>query len=123
TYANIKAGRIRVTADQWPRFVYPDGHVYNPEDEEAGLLRGHLMVRSAKHLFTGPSSALQGPGWTKGRSSNAKIIGMKKITPRAVAYVAVQVRFAISDVQDWTDTDRDFDYKKFFWNIVEIFKD
>jgi hypothetical protein len=41
---------IKVTASKLPRFLYPDGYVYNPEDPEtieAGLLRGHLLIRAS----------------------------------------------------------------------------
>jgi len=40
----------------------------------------------------GRSSALQGPGFKKGRASVSKIIAMPKMTPRALAYIVVQVR-------------------------------
>ncbi|KZT30275.1 hypothetical protein NEOLEDRAFT_1055026, partial [Neolentinus lepideus HHB14362 ss-1] len=136
--ANVKTGRESVTAMQLPRFLYPEGHEYREDDIEEGLFHGHLMIRvrpfvlllsltqlepsqSAKHLFVGPGSSLKGPGYKKGRAGVAKIIGMNKITPRAIAYVACQVRFALSDVQEWNQTDRDFDYTQFYWNIVSLF--
>ncbi|KAI0037922.1 hypothetical protein FA95DRAFT_1613777 [Auriscalpium vulgare] len=118
-WTDILAGRRQVTAEQMPRLLYPEGHVFNPENIEGGLFRGHVLVRSAKHLYQGPSSALQGPGYKKGRAGIAKLIGMTKMTPHALAYVIVQARFSISDAQEWHVIDRDFDYRTFFWNVVD----
>jgi hypothetical protein len=42
-------------------------------------------------LYLGPSAALMPPGFKKGRPGNASVIGMTRMTPRALAYVAVQV--------------------------------
>lgn len=61
-----------------------------------GVLRGHLMLRVAKHIFQGPSAALEGPGYPRGKRGNAKLMGMTSMTPRAIAYVAVQTRFALA---------------------------
>ena len=39
----------------------------------------------------GKSASLEGPGYKKGHASVSKIISMTKLTPRALAYVVVQV--------------------------------
>jgi hypothetical protein len=44
-------------------------------------------------LYMGPTSALRAPGFKKGRPGNAKVIGMTSMTPRSLAYAAVQVRY------------------------------
>ncbi|KAI0040570.1 hypothetical protein FA95DRAFT_1611701 [Auriscalpium vulgare] len=119
-WTDVLAGRRQVTAEQMPRLLYPEGHVFNPENIDDGLFRSHVLIRVAKHIFQGPSSALQGPGYKKGRAGVAKLIGMTKMTPHALAYVIVQARFSMSDVQEWHVIDRDFDYRTFFWNVVGI---
>lgn len=65
---------------------------------------------------------------------------MKKVTPRAIAYVVChvskfyccrvqnltfkwQVRFALSSVSSWHTVDGDFDYEVFWNNIVDFFED
>lgn len=90
----------------------------------------------------GPANALKGPGVKKGRRGNASITGMNSVTPHAVAYAAIQVslrlasafnpenclqvttspqgHFAISSAAEWTQVDGAFDYKQFYWNIVEM---
>jgi len=126
TYANIRNGTIKVTASKLPRFLYPDGYVYDPEDPEtmeAGLLRGHLLIRVAKHIFMGPSAALKGPGYKRGTRGNAIANGMTNFTPRAIAYTAVQARFALSSMPEWSSADGDFDYPTFYWGIVALFDD
>jgi hypothetical protein len=66
---------------------------------------------------------------------------MRKVTPRAIAYVVCQVsmdydyvtidpshsvwqvRFALSSVTSWRTVDGDFDYEIFWNNIVDFFED
>lgn len=46
TYQEIVDGNIIVTANQFPRFLYPHNHQYQPGDDlTAELLRGYLMIR------------------------------------------------------------------------------
>lgn len=33
-----------------PRFLYPAGHVYNPENENDGLFEGHVFVYVSIHF-------------------------------------------------------------------------
>ena len=41
----IRAGTLPVTAQLLPRFLFPDGHVYDPDDISLNVLRGHIMIR------------------------------------------------------------------------------
>jgi len=45
------AGKKSFTAHDLPRFLYPDGHVYDPEDMDKGLLTGHLPLRVSSFTF------------------------------------------------------------------------
>ncbi|KAG1736834.1 hypothetical protein EDD22DRAFT_973547 [Suillus occidentalis] len=47
---------------------------------------------------------------------------MRKVTPRSIAYVACQVRFALSSVTSWRSVDGDFDYVQFWQTIVDFFE-
>lgn len=49
-----------------------------------------LLYKAFKHVFTSPSSVDQEPKAT--RSGNARIHGMKHVTPGSIAYIATQVR-------------------------------
>ncbi|KAG1902224.1 uncharacterized protein F5891DRAFT_949338, partial [Suillus fuscotomentosus] len=93
-------------------------------------------------VFTSPSSASQAEGdgdgadilennrctrrrsdQTKVKTCIASIINMKKVTPRAIAYIVCQVHFALSSITSWCTVDGDFDYEAFWCNILDFFED
>lgn len=51
TYTDIINGRKKVTANYWPRFLYPAGHKYDPNDLETGLLKGDILFRVSSLSF------------------------------------------------------------------------
>ncbi|KAG1767014.1 hypothetical protein EDD22DRAFT_844769 [Suillus occidentalis] len=144
---SVKAGiRDRTTEyiiseNSWPLFVYENYQV-NSDDLEEGFLKSRLLVLAFKAVFTSPSSARETDGdgdgadiiennrrarrrsdQTKVKTCVASIINMRKVTPRAIAYIACQVRFALSSVSSWRTIDGDFDYEAFWCNIVDFFED
>ncbi|KIK00735.1 hypothetical protein K443DRAFT_664331 [Laccaria amethystina LaAM-08-1] len=122
-FMDFKAGLKPVTATLLPRFLYPDGQEYNEDDTVSGILRGHLMIRVAKHIFQGPSAALKAAGYHRGKQGIASLIHIISMDPHLIAYIAVQARFSISSSQQWSQLDGSFDYGKFYWNIVGLFDD
>lgn len=118
-----------------------------------------ITFQAFKAVFTSPSSAREAEGdgdgadilennrrarrkseQTKVKTCVASIINMKKVTPRAIAYIVCQVsnycylnvqpliliwkvRFALSSVSSWRAVDGDFDYEAFWNNIVDYFED
>ncbi|KAF8182276.1 hypothetical protein BJ912DRAFT_928631 [Pholiota molesta] len=123
TYADIKAGKLPLTAELLPRFLFPHNHIYDPTDISKDLLCGHVMYRAAKHIFQGPSSALEEPGAHRGKQGNAAICGITSLSPRMIAYVAIQVRFALSSATAWVAKDGTFSYTDFYWHIVGLLDD
>ncbi|KAI6164767.1 hypothetical protein EDD17DRAFT_1506196 [Pisolithus thermaeus] len=144
-----------VTANSWPHFLYKD-EIYDPKDPVKGLFKNKLLVQAFKHIFTSPSSAdvdsvaddtddeiqastsepplkrRKGPTDKRTRSNVVSLIGMKSITPRAIAYTAVQVKggrlniklqFALSSCMSWRIVDEDFNYEAFYNNIASFFED
>ncbi|KAG1718875.1 hypothetical protein EDD22DRAFT_855207, partial [Suillus occidentalis] len=93
TKLSLKSGETAVRGDQWPMFLYA-GYEYNPEDPWKGLLRSEILIFGFKHVFTSPSSVDREPKAT--RSGNAYLHGMKSVTKGSLAYVATQIRFALS---------------------------
>ncbi|KAF8233407.1 hypothetical protein L208DRAFT_1557083 [Tricholoma matsutake] len=92
--AKLKSGEMYVRGDQWPVFLYDDNK-FDPENPWKGLLCNHILVLAYKHVFTLPSSADHNePKAT--RSGNARIHGMTSVTKGSLAYIATQVRFALS---------------------------
>ncbi|RDB15950.1 hypothetical protein Hypma_003609, partial [Hypsizygus marmoreus] len=104
TYRAIQEGQLTVTAEQYPKILYPHDRV-------------------AKHIFQGPSTALQRPGYHRGKRGNASIIGLKAMTPHTIAYVALQTRFALTSSSSWSKVDTHFDNEAFFWDIVDMLED
>ncbi|KAG1884330.1 hypothetical protein F4604DRAFT_1919497 [Suillus subluteus] len=101
-----------------------------------------IALQAFKAVFTSPSSAREAEGdgdgadvlennrraqrrsdQTKVKTCVASIINMKKVTPRAIAYVVCQVCFALSSVSSWRTVDGDFDYEAFWCNIMDFFED
>ncbi|KAG2743856.1 hypothetical protein P692DRAFT_20744999 [Suillus brevipes Sb2] len=130
-----------VSENSWPLFVYENYQVDHSKLEE-GFLKSKLLVLAFKAIFTSPSSAREAEGdgdgadiiennrrarrksdHTKVKTCVASIINMKKVTPRAIAYIVCQVRFALSSVSSWRTVDADFDYEAFWNNIVDYFED
>ncbi|KIK34358.1 hypothetical protein CY34DRAFT_98146 [Suillus luteus UH-Slu-Lm8-n1] len=120
TKAKLQSGEIVVTGDQWPLFLYADYH-YDPEDPWNGLLRSALLVCAYKHVFTSPSSVDREPKAT--RSGNARIHGMTRITLPSIAYIATQVRFALTSSPIFSHTDTVTDSERFYNSILDIFED
>ncbi|KAJ6608889.1 hypothetical protein B0H10DRAFT_2226386 [Mycena sp. CBHHK59/15] len=122
TYDKIKLGELQLDAKQLPRFLFPIGQ----QDDETALgnvMKGEVLLRSAKAILMGPDSALECDGFHKGREGNASIIRMTTVTLRAICWVGVQVYFALSSKQEWSKTDGDFDYEEFFWALLALFED
>ncbi|KAG1798969.1 uncharacterized protein HD556DRAFT_1440035 [Suillus plorans] len=147
----VKAGiRDRMTAfivseNSWPSFMY-ENYVADTKNLERGLMKSKLLLMASnlgfKAIFTSPSSAneVDGEGdganiiennrrarrrsdQTRVKTCVASIIGMRKVTPRAIAYTACQIRFALSSITSWRTVDGDFDYQLFWNNIVDFFED
>jgi hypothetical protein len=45
TIVAVRAGTLAVTAQLLPTFLFPDDHVYDPNDISHNVLRGHIMIR------------------------------------------------------------------------------
>jgi len=111
---------MAVAGDQWPIFLY-QGYNYDPEDPWNGLFRGSLLIYAYKHIFTSPSSIEKEPKTT--RSGNARIHRMTQVTPASIAYIATQVRFALSSSPVFSRTDTVTDSERFYNSVVDLFDD
>ncbi|KAG2149441.1 hypothetical protein BD769DRAFT_1659001 [Suillus cothurnatus] len=129
-----------VTDLSFPAFLY-EKYTANLDNLEEGLFKGKILMQGYKAVFTSPSSAknIEGDGdgadviennrrarksvWgLKVKKHVAQIIKMEKVTPRSIAYIACQVRFALSSVMSWQTVDGDFDYIQFWRSIVDFFE-
>ncbi|KAG1820635.1 hypothetical protein EV424DRAFT_1539458 [Suillus variegatus] len=142
----VKAGICDRTSDyivsenSWPLFLY-ENYAVKLDNLEQGLFKSKILVQAFKAVFTSPSSAREadrdGDGadilennrraqrqlnQVKVKTCVASIINMRKVTPRSLAYVVCQVRFALSNISSWRTVDADFDYEVFWSNIVDFFE-
>ncbi|KAH6910572.1 hypothetical protein BKA70DRAFT_1100367 [Coprinopsis sp. MPI-PUGE-AT-0042] len=118
TREGLRTGAIIVAGDDWPLFLYKD-YKYYPEDVWKGLFRSALLVSAFRHIFTSPSSVNREPRAT--RSGNARIHGMKNVTIASLAYVATQVRFALSSSPTFSRTDLVTDSERFYASVIDTF--
>ncbi|KAG1848140.1 hypothetical protein C8R48DRAFT_677345 [Suillus tomentosus] len=125
----------RITACSWPSFLYDDGG-YDPQNPTKGLLKGKLLVKAFKRVFTSPSSTdkeqpvdsvarsahNRNSGERRTRRDVATLLNMRSVQPRAIAYVSVQraqLRFALSSSGSWRIIDDEFNNQEFYDNIVD----
>ncbi|KAJ3501304.1 hypothetical protein NMY22_g18974 [Coprinellus aureogranulatus] len=124
TRRDLASGQLAASGDQWPHFLYRGFH-YDEENPWEGLFRSSLLVSAYKHVFTSPSSAM---GDSEGvakctKSSNARIHGMKHVTIPSLAYIATQVRFALSSTATFSRSDTVTDSEYFYFLIIDLLND
>ncbi|KAG1771119.1 hypothetical protein EV702DRAFT_1202148 [Suillus placidus] len=120
TKEKLQSGELWVCGDQWPIFVYAN-YTYDPEDPWCGLLRSRLLVYVYKHVFTSPSSVEREPKAM--RSGNARLHGMTSVTIGSIAYIATQVRFALSSSSVFSRTDTTTDSETFYHSLLDLLED
>ncbi|KAG2054381.1 hypothetical protein BDR06DRAFT_982439 [Suillus hirtellus] len=120
TKEKLRSGEMLVCGDQWPIFLYAH-HTYDPEDLWCGLLRSHLLVYAYKHVFTSPSSVDREPKATQ--SGNVCLHGMNSVTITSLAYIATQVRFALSSSSVFSQTDTTTDSETFYHSLLDLLED
>jgi hypothetical protein len=86
----VEDGSIQITEEFFPSFLYEKETVYDKDNEDLGLFRGYLLVRVYRHIFTGPSSAMD--TMAKVNKSKARKFKLTEVTGRTIAYTSVQVR-------------------------------
>ncbi|KAH9828719.1 uncharacterized protein C8Q71DRAFT_863785 [Rhodofomes roseus] len=141
-----RSPEYQITSADFPRFFFSMKD-HDPEDLEKTLFRGPLLLRAFKCIYTSPSSAMdfglnsededsdedqvitvQPPCKRQRmlkqptRSSVAEILNLKRVTGRSIAYVCVQVHFALSDLGQWSRDVAQFDYEAFYYGIVDYFE-
>ncbi|KAI6140546.1 hypothetical protein BKA82DRAFT_3939797, partial [Pisolithus tinctorius] len=123
-----------VTAYSWPSFLYRNGE-YDSKNLTNGLFCGELLIRAFRCIFTSPSLANVQVGSAERPSESQRnartnwthcdvsgLLRMRSVQPRAMAYVAVQLRFTLSSCESWRIKDEDFDYEVFYQNIIDYFE-
>ncbi len=86
----VEDGTVQITDEDFPSFLYEIETAYDEENEDIGLFRGFLLIRVYRHIFTGPSSAMNPTA--KVNKSKARKFRLTEVTGRTIAYACVQVR-------------------------------
>lgn len=94
---------------------------FDNEDEDTNTeSNGLLLAGPPQKKRRTTQSRWQPP--PKTRSSVAEILNMKEVTGRSIAYICVQVHFALNDIGSWSRDIINFDYEVFYNNIVDYFE-
>ncbi|KAF8221164.1 hypothetical protein L208DRAFT_1329803, partial [Tricholoma matsutake] len=119
-HEKLSSGEMPVHGDQWPMLVYADQE-YDPKNPWEGLFRSRILVWAFKHIFTSPSSVEKEVKAT--RSGNAHIHSMTWVTTTSLAYVATQLRFALSSSSVFCQSDTMMDSKQFYESVLDFLDD
>ncbi|KAF8332946.1 hypothetical protein F5887DRAFT_1063780 [Amanita rubescens] len=120
TRTKLTSGQLAVKGDQWPLILYAKQE-FDSEDPWDGLFRSELLVWAFKHIFTSPSSVEKENKAT--RSGNARIHGMTRVTTASLAYVATQLRFALSSTSVFSRSDTSTDSERFYESVCDFLND
>ncbi|KAJ7067288.1 hypothetical protein C8F01DRAFT_1120877 [Mycena amicta] len=115
----VVSGSVSIVAEQLPAFLFPTGQKKDATTL-GNLLTSDILIQAAKVIFHGPSAMGTGDGCRrKGKDGNAVLVGLKSFNARLIAYIACQVRFALSSASNYNKIDGEFDYEKFSDYIVK----
>ncbi|KAG6847578.1 hypothetical protein H0H93_007285 [Arthromyces matolae] len=118
--AQFKSGDIKVTAYDFPSFMY-DEDLMEAGDIQAGLCRGFLLLRVIDEIYFGSGK----PRVTK-HATKAPIgekLGITSITPEVIAYAATQARHALASTSEWPMQHQVFSLQDFYYNVIFLFDD
>ncbi|KAF7972820.1 hypothetical protein HWV62_17020 [Athelia sp. TMB] len=121
TKEGLAAGTITVTGDSWPMFLYEDSQ-YEEDNPWKGLLRGHLLVKAFRHVFTS-SSSVDKDASKATCCGNTQLHRMTCTTKGSLAYKATQVQFALCSAAVFARTDTVTDSERFYISILELLED
>ncbi|KAH0827005.1 hypothetical protein J3R83DRAFT_4671 [Lanmaoa asiatica] len=125
TRQKLLSGKIKVTSDVFPAFVWagePPGANFDDDSMLEGMFEGYFLERVMRHIFRGASTAF-GEEPTGSRSCNAELHEMSKVVAPNIAYACLQARFNISSKSRWSEKDGAFNYRNFYYAVLDIIED
>ncbi|KAI0036843.1 hypothetical protein K488DRAFT_81829 [Vararia minispora EC-137] len=93
---DLQSQRVIPTSDDLPRFLWPGNEPVRIGDLASGFLRSQVLEAAFKTVWIAPSTVL-GAGRAPTRSSKATMYGVNQVTIESIAYVAMLMRFVLSD--------------------------
>ncbi|KIO19608.1 hypothetical protein M407DRAFT_222646 [Tulasnella calospora MUT 4182] len=124
TLRKLRDELIRPSTSEYPAFMYKDFTI-DPENLIDGLFESDLLLKAAKHILIGPSSADSLETSTRStRLGNAALNNMQEVSLPFMAYVCTQVRFALSSDEVFgQNAGRSFDIYGFYRNVLKTLQD
>ncbi|KAG0692840.1 hypothetical protein DFH29DRAFT_1008051 [Suillus ampliporus] len=124
----LQDGTWPLLSTNWLSFLYAAEAIYNSEDPNIGLFRGHAGIRAFQHLYLGPAAAgseeHNDDDSKHGRSkSKATMYGLTKVTPQAWAWAMCAVWFSLSACNSYKVCIGSFNLEDFFFAIIETLDD
>ncbi|KII92296.1 hypothetical protein PLICRDRAFT_104232, partial [Plicaturopsis crispa FD-325 SS-3] len=111
-----------VNGTHWMHFMYAG--VYNPKMPWVGLLKGQLLIDGFLHVFIAPSSVNASAGSSNSQSTcsgNAQIHWMTSVTIGAIAYIVVQIRFALLSATTFNRGNKSLDLVNLYNSVLDYF--
>ncbi|KAG8215163.1 hypothetical protein J3R82DRAFT_8666 [Butyriboletus roseoflavus] len=91
THKLLECGKIPMTAANFPAVLWSSnnylGDDWNMTDMDKGFFRSYVLVRVARHIFLGPTSALKDEGKKGSKQSNCDLHDMTTVEPEHITYV------------------------------------
>ncbi|KAJ7762779.1 hypothetical protein DFH07DRAFT_956691 [Mycena maculata] len=107
------------TAGQYPSCFYAEGS-FDPKDPSQGLFRSPFLLRTARHIWTTPTTAFDDSGKVP-KNCKARAHAQYTWTGEMIGYVCGQARTMIS-TSDWTTKDDMYNYEHMFKSVVKLFE-
>ncbi|KAF8119243.1 hypothetical protein EV363DRAFT_1245514 [Boletus edulis] len=123
TRKKLENGKIKMSANNLPAFLWEEnGRKFNEDSLLEGFFCGFYIERVTRHIFTGPSTGMGGDA-RGSKPNNSELVQMDCVEGAHLAYAAVQARFGISSKNRWTEQDGNFDYRNFYYGLIEMIDD
>ncbi|KAJ7811349.1 hypothetical protein B0H14DRAFT_2606607 [Mycena olivaceomarginata] len=115
----IVEGKVPLKTRTYPSCFYAEDS-YDPTNLDKGLLRGEVIPRVLRHIWTGPKTAIVGVEKSLHPTCNARLHNHQHVSPEMIGYACVQARTMLG-TKEWVLRDGPYDYTKVFDRIVALF--
>ncbi|TFK25883.1 hypothetical protein FA15DRAFT_549324, partial [Coprinopsis marcescibilis] len=106
--------------EDWPLFLF-ENQEFNREDVWAGFLKNEYLVQAYLWVFICPTAARKSKKSIKAtKQGNAQIHGMTSVTIASIVYIATQVRFALTNAEPFSRSDRVTDSQSFYQSLYRF---
>ncbi|KAJ7837311.1 hypothetical protein B0H13DRAFT_1912562 [Mycena leptocephala] len=117
----IVENKVKFKSKAFPSCFYKDG-TYDAKNLDQGLLRGEVIPRVLRHVWTGPKSGIDGSSDGLPNDCNALAHNIVRVSPEMIGYGACQARTMLA-TKDWAERDGEYDYNELFTKVVDLFAD